>query len=242
MVIHAILPDAIFDTRLALFLPTTRTLVVADLHWGYAESHRTTGNLFPAWGDDQLEATLHALLADHAPAELVWLGDSLHATRAAPHARARAEAFIAASPVPIHVIAGNHDARWPLASPTPLARGRFVLHHGDRPLPSTPDHPLTPTPAPASDIGHSSLVIRHSSTPPLRDSIEVIGHHHPAYVHRDGAGTRLKLPALVQTPARLILPAFSPWAAGVAWNDRLAPTDTLWAATPRRLLPVRPPG
>lgn len=241
MVTHAILPDAVFDTRLALFLTTTRTLVVADLHWGYAESHRTTGNLFPAWGDDQLETTLRALLADHAPAEFIWLGDSLHTTRAAPHARARAEAFIATSPIPVHVIAGNHDSRWPLASPTPLTRDRFLLHHGDRPLP-TPDPLPTPAPAPASDIRHSSFDIGHSSTPPLRGAVEVIGHHHPAYLHRDGAGTRLKLPALVQTPGRLILPAFSPWAAGVAWNDRLSPADTLWAATPRRLLPVRPPG
>lgn len=213
MVNQVIAPGLLFDARLALLLEATRTLVVADLHWGYAESHRAAGNLLPAWGDDQIEAGLRALLRDYAPAELIWLGDSLHTSRTAPHSRARAEAFIAASPCPVHVVAGNHDARWSRAAPGPLVRGSFVLHHGDHALPA--------------------------SFQPPADAVEIIGHHHPAYAHRDGAGARLKLPALVQSPARLILPAFSPWAAGVAWSERLAPGETLWVATPRRLLPIR---
>jgi metallophosphoesterase superfamily enzyme len=216
LVYQSILPCVRFDTRRALFLEATRTLVVADLHWGYAESHRTTGNLFPTWGDDTLEATLRDLTVDYAPAEVVWLGDSLHTTRAAPQARARAESFVTRSIIPIHVIAGNHDAGWPVARPDPLIRDRFVLHHGDRPLP--PDSPDLQT---------------------LASRIEIIGHHHPAYTYRDGAGTRLKLPALVQSPGCLVLPAFSPWAAGTAWNNRLAPGETLWATSPRRLIPVR---
>ena len=213
-----IAPGLLFDARLALFLEATRTLVVADLHWGYAESHRAAGNLLPAWGDDTLESTLQSLLADYSPAELIWLGDSLHTARSAPQSRARAEAFIAASPAPVLVLAGNHDARWSFATAAPVVRDRFILHHGDRPLP--PNLP------------------RSSSSGAM---IEIIGHHHPAYVHRDGAGARLKLPALVQSPTRLILPAFSPWAAGLAWNERLAAGETLWAATPRRLLPIRRP-
>ena len=217
MINHLIQPDVVFDARLALYLEATRTLIVADLHWGYAESHRATGNLFPLWGDDTLEATLRALLIDYAPAELVWLGDSLHTTRSAPRARARAEAFVRDSPVPVHVIAGNHDALWAAVIPGPPVRGRFILHHGDRPL--DPDLPLLP---------------------PVSLRVEVIGHHHPAYTFRDGAGTRLKLPCLVQGPRRLIVPAFSPWAAGAAWNSRLVPGETLWAAGPRRLIPVRP--
>ncbi len=216
MVNHPILSGVLLDTRLALFLEATRTLVVADLHWGYAESHRTTGNLFPAWGDDTLESTLRALIVDYAPTEIVWLGDSLHTTRAAPQARARAESFVAQSIIPIHVIAGNHDAGWPIARHDPLIRDQFVLHHGDRAL--SPDVP---------------------DLPPMPSRIEVVGHHHPAYTYRDGAGTRFKLPALVQSPGFLILPAFSRWAAGTAWNNRLAPGETLWATSPRRLIPVR---
>lgn len=215
LVNQLIAPGLRFDSRLALFLEATRSLVVADLHWGYAESHRAIGNLLPAWGDDTVAATLSALLADYAPAEMIWLGDSLHTARSAPHSRARAEAFVASAPCPVVVLAGNHDARWALAAAGPLVRDRFVLHHGDRPLAASF---LRPT-----------------------GSLELIGHHHPAYVYRDGAGTRLKLPALVQSPTRLILPALSPWAAGAAWNELLAPGETLWAAAPRRILPIRPP-
>ena len=39
------------------------------------------------------------------------------------------------------------------------------------------------------------------------ERIQIIGHHHPAGTLSDGAGLRLKLPA------------FSPWAGGVAWPD-----------------------
>ncbi len=215
MVTHTIAPGLVFDTRLALLLEATRTLVVADLHWGYAESHHAAGHLLPAWGDDTLEDTLRALIADHRPTELVWLGDSLHTARSAPRSRSRAEAFIASAPCPVHVLAGNHDARWPLADPAPLLRDRHILHHGDRPLPDT---------------------LRHSAPP---GALEIIGHHHPAYLLRDGAGTRLKIPALIQSPTRIIHAALSPWAAGAAWNDRLAPGEIAWVASPRRLLPIR---
>ena len=101
---------------------------------------------------------------------------------------------------------------WPASTARSLHLAPFFFHHGDT--------------APA--------------LPP--DALEIIGHHHPAYLHSDGAGTRLKLPALVAGPRRLILPAFSPWAAGTPWNDRLLPHETLWAATPKRvfaLLPTR---
>lgn len=219
MVNHLIASGLLFDARLALFLEATRSLVVADLHWGYAESHRAAGNLLPAWGDDTLEATLNSLLADYAPAELIWLGDSLHTARGAPQSRARAEAFISTSPAPVLVLAGNHDARWSFATAAPVVRDRFILHHGDRAL--------------------SADFLRSTPLAGRPGAVEIIGHHHPAYVYRDGAGARLKLPALVQSPARLILPAFSPWAAGAAWNERLAPGETLWAAAPRRLIPIR---
>jgi hypothetical protein len=139
---------------------------------------------------------------DHGPTVWTWY---LPLTGRAP-----AEAFLAASPIPITLIAGNHDARWPASTARSLHLAPFFFHHGDT--------------APA--------------LPP--DALEIIGHHHPAYLHSDGAGTRLKLPALVAGPRRLILPAFSPWAAGTPWNDRLLPHETLWAATPKRVFAIPP--
>lgn len=202
-----IFPGLHLDSRRALWLAAPRLLVVADLHWGYALAHRVRGNLLPDWGDHELATALNALVADYQPASLLWLGDSLHAVSG----RAAAEAFIAASPIPITLIAGNHDARWRAATQPSLHFGAHYFHHGDRPY-----------------------------TIPA-GALEIIGHHHPAYLHSDGAGTRLKVPALVAGPRRLILPAFSPWAAGTPWNSRLTPDETLWAVTPKRVFRI-PPG
>jgi putative SbcD/Mre11-related phosphoesterase len=66
------------------------------------------------------------------------------------------------------------------------------------------------------------------------DAVQVIGHHHPAGVMRDGAGLRLKLPAFVQRNRCWVMPAFSPWAAGTEW-----PADEktdIWLCSPQRVL------
>lgn len=69
------------------------------------------------------------------------------------------------------------------------------------------------------------------------DAVQIIGHHHPAGVLRDGAGLRLKCPAFVQQESCWIMPAFSPWAAGASW-----PRDSqsrVWLCTPQRVLLLR---
>lgn len=63
---------------------------------------------------------------------------------------------------------------------------------------------------------------------------QIIGHHHPAGTVRDGAGLRLKLPAFVQQGSCWIMPAFSPWAAGAAWEPE--PDSRIWLCTPQRTL------
>jgi uncharacterized protein len=208
-----ILPGLWLDARRALFIAPLSTLVVADLHWGYAASHRAAGNLLPVWGDAEMARQLHALLADYQPRELLWLGDSLHTVAG----RAPAEAFLNdlrrdQSLIAVTLLRGNHDHRWDRATAADAHRPGFYFHHGDRPS--------------------------ESRTPGV---VEIIGHHHPAVSLADGAGTRLKLPALVASPQRLILPAFSPWAAGTVWNERLLPEEKLWAVAPSRVFAVKLP-
>jgi uncharacterized protein len=124
-------PGIWLDGRRALWLAASRVLIVADLHWGYAETHRAAGNLLPVWGDDVLANTLQALVADYQPQEMIWLGDVIHATAGRP----RAEAYLAMTSVPVVVLRGNHDRSWRGAAAVPhLERSNFVLHHGDVPL------------------------------------------------------------------------------------------------------------
>jgi uncharacterized protein len=122
---------------------------------------------------------------------------------------ASAEAFLERCAVPTTIVAGNHDSRWARARDCAhVTRDRFFLHHGDR----------CATPPP----GH----------------VEIVGHHHPAVSLRDGAGTRLKLPALVVSPMQIVLPAFSPWAAGTPW--RPGADDTVYAISAKRIFTVSP--
>ncbi len=199
-----ILPEVWLDARLALWLAELRLLVVADLHWGYAASHAVRGSLLPLWGDDEIAARLDALIADYRPAEMLWLGDSLHTLTG----RASAEAWLHRATVPVTVLAGNHDRKWPRAALPTEHRGRFFFHHGD-------GSPVLPS-----------------------GSLEIIGHHHPAVTWNDGAGGRFKLPALVASDRRLILPAFSPWAAGAPWRARSG--ETLWGIAPQRIFAFAP--
>lgn len=219
MISCEVFPDIWLDGRLALWLAKPRLLVVADLHWGYAASHQASGNLLPSWGDNELAARLHGLIADYRPAEMIWLGDSLHTLAG----RGPAEDFLRGCSTPVHILSGNHDRRWkpnlaggsvgtpansPVELPPALNRDGFIFHHGHLPV-SVPD-----------------------------GAWEIIGHHHPAIAWNDGAGGRLKLPALVASKRRMILPAFSPWAAGAPWNAQLADDERLFAISPKRIFAV----
>ena len=70
------------------------------------------------------------------------------------------------------------------------------------------------------------------------EEVQVIGHHHPAQVVRDGAGLRLKLPAFVQNDHCWIMPAFSPWAAGAIWPQE--GQSRIWLCSPTRIISMIP--
>jgi uncharacterized protein len=215
MIRSEILPGIWLDARLALWVAAHRLLVVADLHWGYATSHQANGNLLPSWGDEELATRLRGLIADYQPSEVIWLGDCLHTLAG----REPAETFLRTTAVPpTLIVCGNHDRRWRIFSshdrehdhepPTSVQRAGFLFHHG-----------------------HLNLAVPTGC-------VEVVGHHHPALAWSDRAGGRIKVPALVASPRRLILPAFSPWAAGSAWNPLLAEDETLFAIAPKRIFAV----
>lgn len=126
--------------------------------------------------------------------------------------RSAAEAFLASLPPSLDtvVLAGNHDRAWDRARPGPWDIPGFRFHHGDQ------------------------------ATAVPEGAVEVAGHVHPAVVLNDGAGGRARVPALVDGPRRLLLPAFSPWAAGAGWNGRLLPDERLWVVSPRRVFPLPP--
>lgn len=119
----------------ALFLDAERTLVIADIHWGYADSHRRAGNLLPDWGNAETARRLRRLLDFYQPARMIWLGDSLHTAGSAE----AAEEFLAAyAPAETVILSGNHDCAWGRITADHFRLGRCFFHHGDRAIPVDP--------------------------------------------------------------------------------------------------------
>ena len=114
-------------------------------------------------------------------------------------------ARLACAGLEIVCVGGNHDRRSPVGCVESFHAGRLFVHHGDK-VRAVPE-----------------------------GALEIVGHFHPAATWNDRAGTALKLPALVEGAHRLILPAFSPWAGGVPWNQRLGPGEQLWFISTRRI-------
>jgi putative SbcD/Mre11-related phosphoesterase len=187
----------------SLFLARERTLVVADIHWGYADSHRRVGNLLPRWGDEETSQRLSRLLGHYRPERMIWLGDSLHT----PQSAQAAEEFLAAlsREIEVIVLAGNHDRAWPRAEAREYRLGAWLFHHGDK---------------------------TREVEPGL---IEIIGHIHPAIALSDGAGLRLKVPALVEGSRKIIMPSFSNWSSGATWNGRIEEGEKLWLISKRKI-------
>jgi metallophosphoesterase superfamily enzyme len=202
--------DTILDARLALYHQREKWLAVADLHYGYELSQRAAGALFPLWGMDAISKRLAALLADYRPERLIIAGDFAHDRAGREPALAflgRLRADAAEMGCEVTVLEGNHDRRTfaPGAAAAFHITEGFCFHHGHGPVP-----------------------------PEAGERIEIVGHHHPAGVLRDGAGLALKLPAFVQGARRWILPAFSPWAAG--GGGRFGADSRLWLCSPGRIL------
>jgi len=123
-------PGLWLDSGLALFFELENTLVISDIHWGYAEVHRNQGNLFPLWGDLEIARRIDALLKIYQPGRMIWLGDSLHGAKG----QRAAEHYLAALDLRLEVvlIGGNHDRRWKKELRDSFRLGDYLLHHGDQ--------------------------------------------------------------------------------------------------------------
>jgi len=198
--------SVLLDSRLALFHEEERWLAIADLHFGFELSQRVAGRLVPFWGMESIETRLRQLLHDYHPATLILLGDLVHDQTAAR------EFFSLVirlrEQCDVVLLAGNHDAQ--IKRLNVDLRDSFVTDQ--------------------FEFHHGDCARKQNGR------IQIIGHFHPAATLHDGAGLRLKFPALVQESHCWILPAFSPWAAGTEWSER--EPSHLWLCTPQRILLV----
>ena len=230
-------PGVLLDANRALWLVPERVLAVADLHLGYAWTHRHAGNLLPLSAAADSVARLVELVERYQPRELVLLGDVVH--RALPLAALRDELRALFTQlrdrVVLRLLSGNHDRRLgqllrdcgldPQLLPE-LRVGPHLLLHGDAPNES-----------------NATKQIRQART---RGGFVIIGHEHPAISLSDGVATRAKVPCFLASANLLVLPAFSTWAAGTVLRThdflsaftRESKPDRAFAIVARKLLPM----
>lgn len=194
--------DVLLDARRAAWLPRSRSLAVADLHLGEAWVRRARGQLMPLGIVDTTVTRLRALLESYQPERLILLGDIVHAALPIDGIQRAVQelASLEHEGLVLEWCLGNHDRqlprqleRWGITARTvrQVNLPEAILLHGDQP------------PEPAD-------LERHAS------SWKIQGHLHPALMLDDGIASRAKVPCFLVNPGRLVLPAFSEMAAGVA--------------------------
>ena len=141
---EAIIDDWLLTpARAAVHLPTA-TAVLSDLHLGYAEARRGTGEAVPAVGVEEILAPLRELIAVRSVKRLVIAGDLFEAGPRVELAR-RLLAWVEAAAVELlGIVPGNHDRNVRTATcglpvcEGPLLLGGWHVVHGDAPLPDGP--------------------------------------------------------------------------------------------------------
>jgi putative SbcD/Mre11-related phosphoesterase len=188
-----VLPGLFAHPSGALWIPESKTLLVADVHLGYSWAQRRRGELGPL-ADARTREKLYAVCRELLPTCLVFLGDLVHAPRPCAPERVWIEETLTqlAGAAELIVVRGNHDR----------AFAREFGHLSVKTVESWSNHTLT---AIHGDRLITALPEHH---------ILVIGHLHPAMAVEDAAGASRKLPLFLVTPHCIVMPAFSPFAGG----------------------------
>ncbi len=182
----------------ALWWPAGGALFVADLHLGKAAAFRALGQPVPGGTTRENLARLDALIAQHRPTQLVFLGDFLHAAEArTARVLGALQAWRAShAAIAMTLVRGNHDHR---AGDPPPDLGIAVA---DEP------HLLGPFACCHHPQTHASHFV-------------LAGHVHPVRKLRGAGGDSVRLPCFVAEPGQAILPAFGEFTGG--WRVDAAP-------------------
>jgi len=171
----------------ALWLETSRTLIVADLHLEKGSAYAARGQLLPPFDSRETLRRLAGEVAHLAPLSLVLLGDTFHdgagELRLAPadHDALRSMADGRA----LIWVLGNHDSEGPAHLP-----GDVV-----------------------AELELATLTLRHEPRDGQQPG-EISGHLHPCARVASAAGS-VRRRCFVTDGARMIVPAFGAYAGGL---------------------------
>jgi uncharacterized protein len=199
----------------ALWIPEGQVVVIADAHLGYGWAQRRRGELGPV-RDDVVAQKLNALVDELAPRQIIFLGDVVHAPRPGAAERTLIEQTLSslAERAQLTLVRGNHDR----------AFSRDFAKLGI---------PLV------EEWRSAGLVAIHGDRPPMAGGECVVyGHLHPSLSVEDAAGAKHRVPVFLVAAGRIVLPAFSPFAAGS--EPAIAETMEAYAATGTRVVALGP--
>ena len=196
----------VLDGRAALYWPAQRALVVADLHLEKGSYLRRCGHPLPLYDTTDTLARLRCLVDHYRPERIIALGDSFHDAAA-----------VSRLPAPereqIETLCARADWVW-------------ILGNHD---PHVPDC-LPGRCAERLQLG--DLLLLHE--PSDIDLPQIIGHFHPKASLRL-AGTKVGGKCFLQSPIRLLLPAFGSYTGGLD-SDHPAIAGALGAGRQKRFL------
>ena len=175
----------------AMWLPASRALVVADLHFEKGSAYAARGQMLPPYDTADTLKRLAREVQAHDPSVVVFLGDSFHDAGGELRMAPCDVAFLTelAAGRRLVWVVGNHDADGPRTLP-----GEVV-----------------------EDIRVESLRLRHEPEPGAERG-EAAGHLHPcARVAATGGAIRRR--CFVTDGARVVLPAFGAVAGGLNLRD-----------------------
>ncbi|MEP6991322.1 MAG: ligase-associated DNA damage response endonuclease PdeM [bacterium] len=206
--------ELILSPARAVYWPRARILLVADPHFGKAASFRSLGVRAPVGTTAGNLSRLDALVADHAPHRVVFLGDFLHAKegRADETFETLRKWRASHGSVDMVLVRGNHDRR---AGDPPPAVGIECI-----------DGPLLEAP----------FALQHHPSP-VPGRYVLAGHRHPCVVLQGPARQRERLACFWFGRDVGILPAFGEFTGCAEVDAR--PGDRLWVVGDDSVEPVR---
>ncbi len=190
----SLLPGLMAHPSGALWIPETRTVLVADVHLGYSFAQRRRGELGPL-ADVIAKEKLLRLADELRPLDFIFLGDLVHAPRPSSPEREWIEDLLSQLGLRARMIAvrGNHDRAFarefghlPIKNVETWSAPGILALHGDR---------LATSPIPEA-------------------ATLIMGHLHPSLALRDASGANQRVPLFLVSPHCIVLPAFSPFARG----------------------------
>ena len=188
----------------AAWLPTTATLLVADLHLGKAAAFRRAGIPVPEGSAAADLDRLGRLVAEQSARRLLVLGDLFHSvggmTDAVEEQFRRWRRGLGA--VEVVLVVGNHDARL----------GRRLGGLGLDQVAAALDEP--------------PLHLIHDPRGAVAERFVVGGHLHPAVTLRGPTWERIRERCFVADAARLVLPAFGSFTGAMTYEA--VPGERVW--------------